>query len=1156
MSRARDRASREGTSPVKIGTTQLNTDSGDLKITDTSNNLKKVVADEIHIGDASNKVIIKKGSDNKVQFQTQASGQAATDSSTGGVTVYANVSAMSAASANAGDLAYVTETKKLYVHNGGGWYSFTSEVNTTPVISSPATGLGYKLATDGTATSLEITATDAEPGTTLQYSYAVTTGSLGSTATVTSSATSGGTYSALAASTNTTNRFFKINPSTNSDHAGSFTLTFSATDSLNAATTAQTFTLSFDVSGSVFFYGGNDVIAGAGHSIISPASNDLVIGTNDFTIEFWVWSDNYNAAGCIFDMRENHSTSLMLNTNGSGQFRFYANSGYRITSEAVSARTWNHVAVQKASNVTKMYVNGKEQSTSYSDSNNYTGNKVYLGTEKDLSTGMWGYISNYRQVVGSNAYSPASPTNYYGSFTGGPVYKINSSDIIGSGGTYTTAGQGLDLGTGAWTIEAWINTSSTTWSLIDFGLVGGFHDQFVTDNGNSYAFYNDGSAWNSLNWWSSSDNGVWNHIAYVKESATLAKIYKNGVLRETITTGSSTDYGYDENDIHIGRRSDGYYRDSGMKLSNLRIVKGTAVYTSAFTPPTSPLTAISGTSLLAFQQHSGSPADRSGNSVPLTSVEAGTASTDTPFVPTFDVPTRQLTAITNTKLLTLQGITPKYETGGAAYMTSRYGRISMDDAALEVGTGDFTIEFYYKFKSFSSATSYYILFHYQDIILGISQGTGSSPTSIGLRYSGTWAQHGTTGVGLDLHRWYHAAVVRTGGNIKAYIDGVEIASTTSGASANINDGKLAINGSHATTGYGLHGGISYSQFRHCSKAVYTGAFTPPRNINKTGGTYEVTANVSNPTAAQTELLTLLRGHYSGTSVDESDNSITLTEAGTVETDQQAVSSADLTDSSSFNHTLTQSGLPKGSYVTPFDQGSGSIESDDYTNRYIYVDDSDIQLGSGDFCIEYWFMDKGMYGLYQNYNETYEYNGHWSFSSSSYVPFPSSGATSAANGFTMYHSKGSTTPSGGSFNVSNITSGSGFMQTSGSAIINPLTWYHMAIVRHSNEIKLYFNGTHMPFGSTFTNSTNITYNRLAIGGGYAQYAVLTGHISNFRLVVGSPVYTSNFTPSTSALTAITNTKLLTAQDSHQIVDASGNCTIIPVNGCAATRLSPF
>ena len=1153
MSRARDRASREGTSPVKIGTTQLNTDSGDLKVTDTSNNLKKVVADEIHIGDDSNKVIIKKGSDNKVQFQTQASGQAATDSSTGGVTVYANVSAMSAASANAGDLAYVTATSKLYVHNGGGWYAFTSEVNTTPVISSPATGLSYKLASDGTATSLEITATDADVGTTLQYSYAVTGGSLGSTATVTSSATSGGTYSALAASTNTTNRFFKINPSTNSDHAGSFTLTFSASDTVNAATTAQTFSLSFDVSGSVFFYGGNDVVSNAGHNIEVSDSN-LVIGTNDFTTEFWVWSDNYNAVGTVFDNRnDGENVSMLSNISGSGEIRLYANAGYRITSDAVTARTWNHVAIQRSSNTTKMYINGKEQSTSYSDTNNYPGSRIVMGTEKDKTTGLHGYISNFRQVVGSNVYTPTAASGGSSEFDNADHLEVANFPA---------------LGTDDWTIEAWFyleTTNSGAKAIVSVGgktgtgalafLIGPQRQIYITARGHSSAINTSSGQRHPF----TVDLNRWYHIAVTNDGTSkVHSLYIDGVL---IDTGvRDTAYDFSETTLSVGRSyiyGTAYDHWDGF-ISNLRITN-TKVYNSNFTPSLTPLTAISGTLLLTCQNSSGSITDAGPDSRTITtSGTAPSASTTKPFVNHFTVPTSDLGNVTNTKLLALQGLTPKYETGGSAYMTSYSAAVKADDAALEVGTGDFTIEFYYKFHSFNSPTARYLLFDYNEIQLGISQGSGNNPTSIGLYKSG-WA-HGTSGVGLNLHQWYHIAVVRTGGLCKVYVDGVEIISTTKGATHNITDGKLTINGTWSSNLYGLNGGTYYSMVRHCSKAVYTGAFTPPRNINKTGGNYESTTNVSNPTAAQTELLMLLRASGGGVVVDESDNAISLTKTGTVTLAQYGVSSANLTDSSSFNHTLTQSGMPKGSYVTPFDQGNGCIEINDYTNSYAAVYDDKVELGSGDFCIEYWFMDKGMYGLAQTYNQTYEYNGYFQFGSSSgtgAIPFPSSGAATGLTAFTLYHNKGSTNASGAKFDVSSINnSGNGWFQTTGNAIINPLTWYHMAIVRESNEIKLYFDGTQMPFASTYTSSVNYTYDRLAIGGGYAQYAIMNGYISNFRLVVGSPVYTGNFTVPTTPLGVITNTKLLTAQHSNKIIDASGNCVVTPINGCAPTRLSPF
>ena len=95
----------------------------------------------------------------------------------------------------------------------------------------------------------------------------------------------------------------------------------------------------------------------------------------------------------------------------------------------------------------------------------------------------------------------------------------------------------------------------------------------------------------------------WTHVALVRSSGTT-KMYVDGVA-QTSTYSDSNDYGDGGRPLFIGvRRNGGSSLDNQSwdgELSNVRIVKGTAVYTSNFTPSTTPLTNISNTKLLCCQ---------------------------------------------------------------------------------------------------------------------------------------------------------------------------------------------------------------------------------------------------------------------------------------------------------------------------------------------------------------------------------------------------------------------------------------------------------------------------------------------------------------------------------------------------------------------------
>ena len=158
------------------------------------------------------------------------------------------------------------------------------------------------------------------------------------------------------------------------------------------------------------------------------------------------------------------------------------------------------------------------------------------------------------------------------------------------------------FGTGDFTIEAWINPSDLI--PAEYHIIA----QCATSGSwtNGWTFYINN---NQLGVWIDSNGyhggtavspGVWTHVAVSRQGTTI-KLFVNG---DTINTQNSSFNIVPSQALSIASEPDGSYAfPSNIFISNLRIVKGTAVYTNNFVPSTTPLTAVSGTSLLTCQSN-------------------------------------------------------------------------------------------------------------------------------------------------------------------------------------------------------------------------------------------------------------------------------------------------------------------------------------------------------------------------------------------------------------------------------------------------------------------------------------------------------------------------------------------------------------------------
>jgi hypothetical protein len=128
------------------------------------------------------------------------------------------------------------------------------------------------------------------------------------------------------------------------------------------------------------------------------ASADFNMGTGDYTVEFWMYSGTPGSQQCLFDFRnaDVSGQGIAINYKTDRALVVYMQAD-RITSSAISANTWTHVAVVRASGTYRLYVNGASAGTwANSDVVAPPVNRPYIGAVNDGTQVYNGYIDDLR----------------------------------------------------------------------------------------------------------------------------------------------------------------------------------------------------------------------------------------------------------------------------------------------------------------------------------------------------------------------------------------------------------------------------------------------------------------------------------------------------------------------------------------------------------------------------------------------------------------------------------------------------------------------------------------------------------------------------------------------------------------------------------------
>jgi hypothetical protein len=205
-----------------------------------------------------------------------------------------------------------------------------------------------------------------------------------------------------------------------------------------------------------------------GSSYITVANDKRFAYNNeDFTIEFFWRPAALGTQQVLLDQRTiSNDAAIYLEMNTSGNIRLFVNNAYQITSSATcSAGTFNHIAVSRASGVTRLFVNGTLTPTTYTDTNVYEARPIRIGASFTAGLPATGHIDEIRISKGVSRYTTLfTPIGQQFTSDANTMLLMHLDDVNNSTGITSSIGSWVGLTYGSGVFLAVNSNGQTSWS--------------------------------------------------------------------------------------------------------------------------------------------------------------------------------------------------------------------------------------------------------------------------------------------------------------------------------------------------------------------------------------------------------------------------------------------------------------------------------------------------------------------------------------------------------------------------------------------------------------------------------------------------------------------------------------------------------------------